>query len=229
VGQCDAYKVNFCVICDLTFSSALLLTSEITAACDEFPATCRGGVRRVTVAPQHRKESSADVVRRCTQNTLMLPCGSKTVDHAFDIDGHALPTSSHRRSRSPVPIRVFCVHRLAASALKLLLCGAAGRCWRTHCQARVAAHASDAHLGTARVWRPVLVVANGCAAYSVLNTCLLADVLGRCEIWTGVRRSVLLRRGCRLGHSTRIVSEGWCRSELLSNVACVDRLPRRAG
>ena len=36
------------------------------------------------------------------------------------------------------------VHRLAASALKFLLCGAAGRCWRTHCQARVAAHASGA-------------------------------------------------------------------------------------
>jgi hypothetical protein len=124
----------------------------------------------VTVAPQHRKESSADVVRRCTQNTLMLPCSSKTVDHAFDIDGHALPASSHRRSRGPVPIGVFCVHRLPASALKFLLCGAAGRCWRTHCQARVAAHASDAHLGTARVWRPVLVVANGCAVSLWFNT-----------------------------------------------------------
>ena len=69
---------------------------------------------------------------------------SKTIGHAFDIDGHALPASSHRRSRGPVPIRVFCVHRLAASALRFLLCGAAGRCWRTHCQARVAAHASGA-------------------------------------------------------------------------------------
>jgi hypothetical protein len=132
----------FIPFCDYSVPS-VLLTFEITAACDEFPATCRG-VRRVTMAPQHRKESSADVVRRCTQNTLMLPCGSKTVDHAFDIDGHALPASSHRRSRGPVPIGVFCVHRLAASAPKFLLCGAAGRCWRTHCQARVAAHASGA-------------------------------------------------------------------------------------
>src|SRR3984885_16330604 len=74
----------------------------------------------------------------------MLPCGSKTVDHAFDIDGHALPAPSHRWSRRPVPIRVFCVHRLAASALRFLLCGAADRCWRTHCQARVGAHASGA-------------------------------------------------------------------------------------
>jgi hypothetical protein len=61
----------------------------------------------VTVAPQHRKESNADTGRRCTQNTLMLPCGSKTVGHALDINGHALPASRHRRSRSPVPIRVF--------------------------------------------------------------------------------------------------------------------------
>ena len=64
----------------------------------------------------------------------MLLCGSKTVDvdRAFDIDGHALPGSSHRRSRSPVPIRVSCVHRLPVSALNFLLCGAAYRCWRTH-------------------------------------------------------------------------------------------------
>ena len=103
-----------------------------------------GGGRRVTVAPQHRKESSGDTVRRCTQNTLMLPCGSKTVDHAFDIDGHALPASSHRWSGGAVPIRVFCVHHLPASALRFLLCGAADRCWRTHCQARVGAHASGA-------------------------------------------------------------------------------------
>jgi hypothetical protein len=84
-----------------------------------------GAPRRKTVAPQHRKAFSADAVRRCTQNTLMLPCGSKTVDHAFDIDGHALSASSHRRTRGPVPIRVFCVHRLTASALKFLLlrCG----------------------------------------------------------------------------------------------------------
>ena len=40
----------------------------------------------------------------------MLPCGSKTVGHAFDIDGHALPASGHRRSRGPVPICVlWCV------------------------------------------------------------------------------------------------------------------------
>ena len=111
------------------------------------------GVRRISgnlpgsvadVAPQHRKESNADAVRRCTQNTLMLPCGSKTVDHAFNIDGHALPAWSHRWSRRPVPIGVFCVHRLTSSALKFLLCGATDRCWQTHCQARVAAHASGA-------------------------------------------------------------------------------------
>jgi hypothetical protein len=102
-----------------------LLTFEITAACDEFPAACQEGLRRETVAPQHRKESSADAVRRCTQNTLILPCCSKTVDHAFDIDGRALPASSHRRPRGTVPIGVFCVHRLSASALKFLLCGAA--------------------------------------------------------------------------------------------------------
>jgi len=72
-------------------------------------------------APQHRKESNADAERRCTQNTLMLPCGSKTVDHAFDIDGHALPASSHRWSGDAVPIRVFCVHRLAASATKIAI------------------------------------------------------------------------------------------------------------
>ena len=133
------------------------------------PATCREGVRRVTVAPQHRKESNADAGRRCTQNTRMLPCGSKPGDHAFDLDGHALAASSHRRSRGPVPIRVFCVHRLAASVLKLLLWGAAGRCWRTHCQARIAAHASGATpWHGARVWRPVLVVANGCAALTQL-------------------------------------------------------------
>jgi hypothetical protein len=103
-----------------------------------------GKGRVADVAPQHRKESNADAERRCTQNTLMLPCGSKTVDHAFDIDGHALPASSHRWSGGAVPIRVFCVHRLAASAMKFLLCGAADRCWRTHCQARVGAHASGA-------------------------------------------------------------------------------------
>jgi hypothetical protein len=131
------------VICGVRFFS-VLPTFKITAACDEFPATRGEGVRRVTVAPQHRKASSADAVRRCTQNTLMFPRGSKTVAHAFDIDRQALPASSHRRSRGPVPIRVFCVHRLAASALKFLLCGAAGRCWRTHCQARVAANASAA-------------------------------------------------------------------------------------
>jgi hypothetical protein len=39
------------------------------------------------------------------------------------------------------------VYRLAASALKFLLCGAADRCWRTHCKARVA--------GT-RFWRYTL-------------------------------------------------------------------------
>ena len=65
--------------------TSAVLTFEITAAYDGFPATCREGLRRVTVAPQHRKESSADAVRRCTQNTLMLPCGSKTVDHATDM------------------------------------------------------------------------------------------------------------------------------------------------
>ena len=89
-----------------------LLTFEITAARDEFPAICLEGVRRVTVAPQYPKESSAAAVRRYTQNTRMLPCGSKTIGHAFDIDGHALPASSHRRSRGPVPIRVFRVYRL---------------------------------------------------------------------------------------------------------------------
>ena len=51
--------------------------------------------RRVTVAPWHRKESNADAGRRWTQNTLMVPCGFKTVDYA-------LPASSHRRSRGPV-------------------------------------------------------------------------------------------------------------------------------
>jgi hypothetical protein len=61
------------------------------------------GLRRVTVAPQHKKESNADAVRRCTQNTLMLPCGSKTVDHAFDIDVQALPASGRRWSRGPIP------------------------------------------------------------------------------------------------------------------------------
>jgi hypothetical protein len=75
---------------DNSFSSLLsvLLTFEISAACDEFPATCREGV---PVAPRHRKESSADTVRRCTQNTLMFLCGSKTIDYAFNIEGHALP------------------------------------------------------------------------------------------------------------------------------------------
>jgi hypothetical protein len=69
----------------------------------EFPAIFREGMHRVTVAPQHRKESNADAGRRCTQNTLMLPCGSKTVGHTFDIDGHALPASRHRRSPRPSP------------------------------------------------------------------------------------------------------------------------------
>ena len=119
-------------------------TFEITARATIFRQPVGKRVRRVTEAPQHKKESSADAGRRCTQNTLMLPCGSKTVDHAFNIDGHALPAWSHRWSRRPVPIGVFCVHRLASSALKFLLCGATDRCWQTHCQARVAAHASGA-------------------------------------------------------------------------------------
>ena len=53
--------------------------------------------------PNPRRRVSADAVRRCTQNTLMLPCGSKTVGHTFDIDGHALPASRHRRSPRPSP------------------------------------------------------------------------------------------------------------------------------
>ena len=44
----------------------------------------------------------------------------------------------------PSPIGVFYVHRLATSALRFLLRGAAGRCWRGRRQARVAAHASGA-------------------------------------------------------------------------------------
>jgi hypothetical protein len=102
-------------------ASSALLTYETTAVCDEFPAICREGLHRATVAPQHRKESSADAVRRCTQNTLMLPCDSKTIDHAFDIDVQALPASNHGRSRGPVPIRVFCVHRLPAFATKIAM------------------------------------------------------------------------------------------------------------
>ena len=167
---------------DSSFSSLLsvLPIFEITAK----------GVRRVTVAPQHRKESNADVGRRCTQNTLMVPCGSKTVDYAFGIDGHALPASSHRRSRGPVPIRVFCVHRLAASALRFLLCGAAGQCWRTHCQARVAAHASGATPWHSACIAPVLVAANGCAACIRVHlwlktlTCFFGASSGRgCGFW----------------------------------------------
>ncbi len=100
---------------------SVLLTFEITTAYDEFLATGSEGAPRVTVTPQDRKESRADAERRCTQNTLMLPCGSKTVAHAFDINGHALPSSSHMRSRGPVPIGVFCVHRLTSSALKFSL------------------------------------------------------------------------------------------------------------
>jgi hypothetical protein len=110
---------------------------------------------RETVAPQHKNESGADAGRRCTQNTLMLQCGSKTVDHAsISMDGRAAGIESQAAPR-PVPIRVFCVHRLPASALKFLLCGAADRFWRTH--------PAPYDLGGARVWRRVLVAANGCA------------------------------------------------------------------
>ena len=180
--------------------TSAVLTFEITAAYDGFPATCREGVRRVTVAPQHRKESNADAERRCTQNTLMLPCGSKTVAHAFDIDGHALPASNHRRSRGPVPIRVFCVHRLAASALRFLLCGAADRCWRTHCQARVGAHASGATPWHSACMAPRLVAANGCAAFSSgFHACIpdrpvrLADAATAMQKALRVQQSVSLR------------------------------------
>ena len=51
----------------------------------------------------------------------MLLCCFKTVDLAFDIDVQALPASSHARRRGPVPIRVFCVHRLSASATKIAI------------------------------------------------------------------------------------------------------------
>jgi len=132
----------------------------------EFPAIFREGMHRVTVAPQHRKESSADAVRRCTQNTLMLPCGSKTVGHAFDIDGHALPASSHRRSRGQVPIRVFCVYRLPTSAMKFLLCCAATDAGgRIAWYVRVAAHASGATPWHGARTAPISVAANGCATF----------------------------------------------------------------
>ena len=49
---------------------------------------------------------------------------------------------------------------------EFLLRGAAGRCWRTHCQARVAAHTSGATPWHSACMAPVLVAANGCAVCS---------------------------------------------------------------
>jgi hypothetical protein len=73
-------------------------------------------VRRVTVASQHRKESNADAVRRCTQNTLMLPCGSKTVDHArtriASIESQAEPRPSHHPRVLRASSRYICVEIL---------------------------------------------------------------------------------------------------------------------
>ena len=52
---------------------------------------------------------------------------------------------------------------------EILALRCAGRCWRTHCQARVAAHAAGATPWQSACMAPVLVAANGCAAASVVQ------------------------------------------------------------
>jgi hypothetical protein len=208
VGQCDAYKVNFCVICDLTFSSALLLTSEITAACDEFPATCRGGASRDCGAAAQKR-----IQRRCSEamHAEHADASVRLQDRRSRIRYRRTRVAGIESRAEPQP----CSHRRVLRASPCCICA---EIFALRCRGPMLAHPLPSPRRRTRFWcytlalrvygAPVLVVANGCAAHSVLNTCLLADVLGRCEIWTGVRRSVLLRRGCRLGHSTRIVSEG---------------------
>ena len=91
----------------------------------------------------------------------MLPCGSKTVDHArtriASIESQAEPRPSHHPRVLRASSCFICV--------EIFIRGAEGRCWRTHCQARVAPHASGATPWHSACMAPVLVAANGCAAF----------------------------------------------------------------
>jgi hypothetical protein len=131
----------------LRSSTSSGLIFETTAACDEFPAACREGARRVRVAAQHRKESSADVVRRCTQNTLMLPCRSKTVDHACDIDGRGLPASRSQVEPRPNP------HPRVLRASPFCICV---EFLALRCRGPILAHALPGPRRRARFWRYTL-------------------------------------------------------------------------
>ena len=73
--------------------------------------TAGKGWRRVTVAPQDRKE----FYRRCRKamHAEHADASVRLQDRRSCIR-YGRTSRCHRRSRGPVPIRVFCVHRLAA-------------------------------------------------------------------------------------------------------------------
>ena len=148
-------------------ASSVLLTFEITAACDEFPATKRVRRGRRGAAAQKR------IQRRC-----------RKAMHAEHAD--ASVRLQDRRSRIRYPrTRVAGIESQAEPRLsphprvlraspgcicdEILALRCAGRCWRTHCQARVAAHAAGATPWQSACMAPVLVAANGCAAASVVQ------------------------------------------------------------
>jgi hypothetical protein len=89
-----------------------------------------GGVRVATLWRRGIEKNSAQMQEddaRKTRKThrCFRAAHRRWVTHS--IDGHALPTWSHRLSRGSVNICVLCVH-LHTSALKFFLCSAADGC-----------------------------------------------------------------------------------------------------
>jgi hypothetical protein len=110
--------------------SAESLTSEINVATDGAATGCNRWLMVFTsiarpVISRQKKGFSADI-GRCTQNTRMLRCGSRTAVPRFRSGGADCRIWAAGRAAGPSPFACS-----ACSALKLLLCNAAGR-WRGH-------------------------------------------------------------------------------------------------
>ncbi len=192
----------------------VLLTFEITAARDEFPATCGEGVRRVTVAPQHRKEFSADAERRCTRHA---DASVRLQDRRSRIRYRRTRVAGIESQAEPRP----CPHPRVLRASPSCICA---EILALRCRGPMLAHPLPGPRRRTRFWPYTLALRVYGAPFWLwptaalrLDPCLLADQLGRCAIWTGIRRSVLLRRGVPLGtFDTRRVRSGVAGAKLLS-------------
>ena len=117
-------------------------------------------------AGQGASRDCGAVAQKRIQRRCRKAMDAEHADGSVRLQDRRLRIASIESQAEPRPslIRVFCVDRLTASALRFLLRGAAGRCWRTHCQARGGAHASGTTPGHSGVYGAAFwVAANGCA------------------------------------------------------------------